>query len=78
MQLLNILHERSLLDDGSSLDVLLHDFNKAFDDVPHRRLIAWLISFVTCDEILKYNQNFLNDRRQGVIITGAISEWRIH
>ena len=44
------------VDEGNSIDILYLDFAKAFDKVPHKRLLAKikaLISMVTCSNGLK-------------------------
>jgi len=48
-----------LLDAGISIDVLYTDFQKAFDTVPHRRLLAKLTSYEFSGKILTWMQSFL-------------------
>ncbi|CAM4529781.1 unnamed protein product [Caretta caretta] len=52
------------------------DFQKAFDKVPHQRLL----SKVSCHEIrgkvLSWIVNWLKDKKQRVGINGHFSEWR--
>ena len=45
-QLLEVIEDVSkLLDDGNDIDVLYLDFKKAFDTVPHERLIVKLLAY---------------------------------
>ena len=64
-----------VLDRGGQTDVLFLDFSKAFDSVPHRRLLEKL-RFYGIDG--KHNSpisSLLHCRRQRVVINGASSSW---
>jgi len=62
LPLLNVLNEwPKLLDAGISIDVLYTDFQKAFDTVPHRRLLAKLTSYGFSGKILTWIQSFLTN-----------------
>ena len=52
------------------------DFQKAFDKVPHKRMISKLKSYGIEDPILSWIENYLADRKQKVIINGKSSEWK--
>jgi hypothetical protein len=52
------------------------DFQKAFDTVPHKRMISKLKSYGIEDPILSWIENYLSDRKQKVIINGKSSEWK--
>jgi hypothetical protein len=52
------------------------DFQKAFDTVPHKRMISKLKSYGIEDHILSWIENYLSDRKQKVIINGTSSEWK--
>ncbi len=73
LQCLNIWNE--LLDRGASLDVIYLDFAKAFDSVPHGRLIKKLKSFGLTDQLVRWSSSFLTGRKQRVIVNGEQSEW---
>ncbi len=46
------------------------DFQKAFDKVPHKRMISELKSYGIEDPILSWIENYLADRKQKKIING--------
>ena len=48
---------------------------KAFDRVPHQRLIAKMKSYGISDSICNWVEAFLSNRRQKVVINGVDSEW---
>lgn len=52
------------------------DFQKAFDTVPHRRLITKLQSYSISAEIVNWVSSFLSDRVQQVVVNGEESSWR--
>ena len=60
------------MDEGSPVDVIYLDFQKAFDKVPHHRLILKLKSHGMGNSII----NWLNDRRQRVVVDGEVSSWK--
>jgi hypothetical protein len=62
------------LDEGSKLDIVFIDFSKAFDKVPHRRLIAKLEAYGIGGKLLAWITDFLVDRRVQVKINDVISE----
>ena len=64
------------LDEGQPVDVLYLDFSKAFDKVPHRRLIQKLKSYNFSGELVSWISKWLADRKQRVLVNGAYSEWR--
>jgi ribonuclease P/MRP protein subunit RPP40 len=51
------------------------DFSKAFDSVPHRRLLLKLESYGVGGQVLKWIQNFLTYRKQRVSVGEAVSSW---
>jgi len=50
------------------------DFSKAFDAVPHRRLLGKLISYGINCPILRWSKALLVDRVQGVVVKGFRSQ----
>jgi len=63
------------LDRGYGLDVLYLDFKKAFDTVPHKRLLLKLNQYGISGSLLKWLENFLVGRRARVGVRGSFSEW---
>ena len=56
------------------VDVIYFDFAKAFDTVPHRRLLKKLEEYGVKNEVLLWVESFLKDRHQLVKVHGAKSE----
>ncbi len=76
-QLLEFLEEISeAIDNGDDVDIIYLDFCKAFDKVPHQRLLLKLEHYGIIGEIKDWVQDFLADRVQRVVINGAKSDWR--
>ena len=64
------------VDDGSPVDVIYLDFQKAFDKVPHQRLISKLKSHGMGNSIINWIEQWLKDRRQRVVVDGEVSSWK--
>ena len=63
------------VDRGKPVDVLFLDFQKAFDKVPHQRLLLKIKAHGIDGKICKWIGNWLSDREQRVVINGSISDW---
>lgn len=63
------------LDNGNCVDVLYLDFAKAFDKVPHKRLLSKLEAHGITGNILRWVDSWLSNRRQKVSVEGELSEW---
>ena len=63
------------VDDGNPVNVIYLDFKKAFDTVPHKRLIIKLQNLGICGDLLNWIKEWLSDRQQRVVINGVTSEW---
>lgn len=63
------------LDDRKQLDSIILDFSKAFDRVPHQRLLLKLHHYGVRGFLLKWFENFLTKRSQRVVVDGEASEW---
>ena len=76
LQLLNVLQIWcNILDENGVIHDINMDFQKAFDTVPHRRLLGKLESYGITGDVLLWIQEFLKNRKQKVIINGHCSEW---
>ena len=64
------------VDDGSQVNVIYSDFQKAFDNVPHQRLVLKLKGHGICNDVINWVENWLTHRRQGVIVEGKTSNWK--
>jgi hypothetical protein len=63
------------LDSGEPVDVIYLDFQKAFDKVPHKRLIERLKEVGIKGKLLSWIEEWLKGRKQRVVINGKASEW---
>ena len=59
------------VDDGSPVDVVYLDFQKAFDKVPHQRLLIKLKAYGIWESMISWIQTWLTDRRQRVKVEGG-------
>lgn len=74
-QLLDVLDDwTQTLDDGGSIDIIYMDFAKAFDSVPHRRLVSKVRAHGIEGPVLNWIEDFLSQRNQKVIINGTSSK----
>ena len=64
------------VDDGSLVDVVYLDFQKAFDKVPHQRLLLKLKAHGIGNDVINWIGKWLTHRRQRVIVDGEISNWK--
>ena len=68
-------HWTKILDSGGTLDAIYLDLMKAFDKVPHRRLLKKLRAYGIRGEVLQWIKEFLKHRRQRVVLNGSKSTW---
>ena len=52
------------------------DFARAFDKVPHARLIAKVKALGITGQISTWIEQWLTDRRQRVVLNGSYSTWK--
>ena len=64
----------SSLDGGTGTDVIYLDFQKAFDTVPHCRLLKKLDAYGIKGNLLLWIKSFLTNRPQQVILNGSASK----
>ena len=62
------------VDEGSPIDIIYLDFQKAFDKVPHQRLILKLKAYGMGNSIINWIE--LTDRKQSVVVDGEVSSWK--
>ena len=62
-------------DQTRTVDVIYLDFQKAFDKVPHQRLVAKLRAHGIQGNLLRWIHAWLTNRRQRVIVKNTASEW---
>ena len=63
------------LDEGFGLDIIYLDYRKAFDTVPHLRLLQKLRSYGLPRGLVSWISAFLAGRRMRVVVNGSYSEW---
>ena len=75
----NLLHFLEILteavDTGLAVDVVFLDFSKAFDKVPHSKLMSQLEGHGITGKIQQWIKHWLESRRQRVVINGEASDW---
>ena len=64
-----------LMAEGHAVDVLYLDFAKAFDKVPHERLMEKCRGLGLGGKLLEWIRVWLSDRKQRVVLNGEASEW---
>ena len=76
LQLLKVFDDWSkFIDSDTPVDAVFLDFRKAFDCVPHKRLLMKIEKLGISGNLLKWIKDFLTDRQQRVLINGISSEW---
>ena len=70
------LEVHDMLDEPGTkgVDAIYLDCKKAFDTVPHKRLMAKLEAYGISGKILRWIKSFLTDRSQKVCIKGVLSD----
>ena len=75
--LLDFLHDiHEMYEEGRAVDIIYLDFQKAFDKVPHKKLIKKLESHGIRGHILHWISDWLSNRKQRVVLNGKFSDWR--
>ncbi|ORD93263.1 RTJK, partial [Enterospora canceri] len=62
-------------DESRAVDVIYLDFQKAFDKVPHQRLLNKLKTHGISGSIYNWLQDWLSERKQRVVLNGVSSQW---
>lgn len=75
-QLLSTFHDFARSRNSSvATDVVFLDLAKAFDSVPHERLLIKLYSLGIESKLLNWLRHFLTCRKQRVVVRGTFSDW---
>ena len=61
----------------NNVDVIFLDLAKAFDKIPHMRLLAKLCAHGIDGHVLKWISSWLSDRMQRVCLDGHSSQWAL-
>ena len=64
-----------LFDNSIPVDVIYLDFSKAFDKVPHKRLLAKMKSLGIKGRLLTWTEAWLTNRKQRTVLNGTCSNW---
>ena len=76
-QLLHMLDKwTKFLEGEGQIDAIYTDFEKAFDKVPHKRLIKKLHSFGIKLNLIYWITAFLHNRKHCVRVNGRLSQWK--
>ncbi|KAK3102286.1 hypothetical protein FSP39_010211 [Pinctada imbricata] len=76
LQLLKVIDEwTEALDNNEVIDTIYMDFIKAFDKVPHKRLIHKMQAYGIGEQMCIWINNFLSNRKQRVHLNGKYSRW---
>ena len=75
-QLISVLHTIGKnLDKNTQTDIVYLDFAKAFDSVDHSILLQKLKCYGVTGNLLGWFADYLNNRRQRVVVDGVASRW---
>lgn len=79
-QLIQTMHDLfTSFDKSLQSDLLVLDFSKAFDTVPHHRLMLKLQHYGITGSVYKWISAFLSQRLQRVVVAGEHSQWaKVH
>ena len=76
-QLVQYIHSLAkTLDSGGQTDLIYLDMAKAFDRVPHEKLVYKLEMIGLRSPLLAWIKDYLTNRRHRVIIEGTASDWK--
>ena len=64
-----------ILDRGKEINAVYMDYMKAFDKVPHKRLIYKVRRYNISEGVVRWIEDFLNNRRQRVKVNKDLSAW---
>ena len=74
-QLIETVHDWiTAIDDKTQIDAILLDFAKAFDKVPHKRLLSKLAFYGIIGNTKNWIKSFLSNKKQRVSVNGTLSD----
>ena len=74
---LDFLHDiYEMYEEGRAVDIIYLDFQRAFDKVPHRKLLNKVESHGISGHIHRWISDWLCNRKQRVVLNGKFSDWR--
>ena len=77
LQLIKVMDDWSEnFETNNQTDVIYLDFKKAFDTVPHKKLIFKLKAYGISGDIAACIEDFLSNRKQRVVVNGSFSSWK--
>lgn len=77
LQLIDVMEDWSeYIENDESWDTIYLDFAKAFDSVPHQRLLHKSSAYGIRGNVLSWISDFLTGRRQYVSVKGEVSSWK--
>ena len=62
-------------DEGTPMDIVYLDFSKAFDKVPHKRLLRKMEALGIGGRVSRWIEAWLANRKQRTVLNGAASSW---
>ena len=76
-QLLETLDEiTDAIEQGYDVDIIYLDFCKAFDKIPHQRLMKKIWAYGIRGKVYKWIEEFLKNRIQRVVVNGSFSSYK--
>ena len=76
LQLLNVWDKwTEVLDNGAHVDAIYCDFMKAFDTVRQQKLLRVLKFYNNPENLVKWIEDFLSERKQRVTVNGVFPKW---
>ena len=77
LQLIKVIDEWSKnFEANNQTDVIYLDFRKAFDTVPHKKLLIKLKAYGINGDIAACIEDFFSNRKQRVVVNSSFSSWK--
>jgi retron-type reverse transcriptase len=73
-QIISLIHDLSQNNDKNiQTDLIIIDFAKAFDKVPHKRLLYKMKYFGISEQLINWVKSFLSNRTQAILLENMAS-----